>query len=66
MILEDIRKVVEDELAKARKQAADCEAGGDRNPDDPEWNTMAECYRESATAIERILAALPPATEKAA
>lgn len=61
-----IKAIVEQELAKARKSVSDSEAGDKRNPDDPEWHTMVECYRDQVSSIERILAAFPVADTETA
>ena len=64
--IEKVRKVVQDELAKARESLQGSAEGEARNPDDPEWTTLAECYREAVAGLERIQAAVgAPETENA-
>lgn len=48
-----------DRFLKARDEialmVANAEAGGKRNPDDDEWSTMADCYRDALKTVDKAL-----------
>lgn len=52
--------VLEDEIAKVRKDLAKARGGARRNPEDEEWQTLRDCAAEHLKSLERVKAALGP------